>query len=462
MALQKLVKGETDWHNKVNANFDKVNANFEAVLEDAEQVAKNVANDKVPKPVAQTLTEGYLYQKEDGTTKLMHGGDLSGNFKYSMLIDNGSDGTPGAVEYLDDAYGMTPMSMSSDGVLNAGDWGTSPILDYFKPCVIAPGSDTPAYFLRKDELTKKLDGTDAVLTGADGDVMVQVKKLYGRFTRVGNKVKVSIMNYKEYDDCICFTDYAGTEYDYAYRGRYKAGEAAGDSFHTMRSISNVVPMVNMTRATARTRAEARGTDYHQNDIYLLFLWQAMYLLLFKTRQSQGALGQGRTLSSSSNTSAETCGWSDSKPWIWGNQNGIDGVVFLGVEDFYGNVWEWVDGAVLDNLTYKLTRDPSKYNDTGSGYEISQPSGLTAAANNGKYLTQVQGTNDLGFLPANSGTSGSGSNTYWCDYMLVAEVVQVVQFGGSSFKDAAAGAFCWALSAGAGRSGSDFGSRLCRK
>lgn len=452
MALQKLVKGETDWHNKVNANF-------EAVLEDAEQVARDVAaNDKVPKPVAQTLTEGYLYQKEDGTTKLMHGGDLSGNFKYSMLIDNGSDGTPGAIEYLDDAYGMTPMSMSSDGVLNAGDWGTSPILNYFKPCVIAPGSNDPAYFLRKDDLTKKLDGTDAVLTGADGDVMIQVKKLYGRFTRVGNKVKVSIMNYKEYDDCICFTDYAGTEYDYAYRGRYKAGEAAGDSSHTMRSISNVVPMVNMTRATARTRAKARGTDYHQNDIYLLFLWQAMYLLLFKTRQSQGALGQGRTLGS--NTSAEACGWSDSKPWIWGNQNGIDGVVFLGVEDFYGNVWEWVDGAVLNNLTYKLTRDPSKYNDTGSGYEISQPSGLTAAAN--QYLTQVQGTNDLGFLPANSGTSSSGSNTYWCDYMWVAEAVQVVIFGGYWNLGALAGAFCWTLTHGTGHAFSTVGSRLCRK
>jgi hypothetical protein len=290
--------------------------------------------------------------------------------------------------------------------------------------------------------------------------MIQVKKLYGRFTRVGNKVKVSIMNYKEYSDCICFTEYADEEHDYAYRGRYKAGEVSGDTSHVMRSISNVVPMVSMTRASGRSRAKARGTDYHQNDIYLLFLWQLMYLLLFKNRNSQTALGQGRT--KSSNTAAEACGWSDDKPWIWGNQDGISGVVFLGVEDFYGNVWEWVDGCVLNNLTYKLTRDPSKYNDTGDGYEISAASGLTAANNHGKYLTQVQGTNDLGFLPMNSGTSGSGSNTYWCDCLWVAEAVQVVAFGGGWSDGARAGAFCWSLYATAGDASVDIGSRLCRK
>ena len=69
MALQKLVKGEVDWHNKVNDNFDEV-------LKEAKQVAKDTAaNDKVPKPIGQSLTEGYLYQQPDGSTILQHGGD---------------------------------------------------------------------------------------------------------------------------------------------------------------------------------------------------------------------------------------------------------------------------------------------------------------------------------------------------------------------------------------------------
>lgn len=456
MALQKLVKGEVDWHNKVNDNFDEV-------LKEAKQIARDTAaNDKVPKPIGQSLAEGYLYQQPDGSTILQHGGDRSGNFKYSILVDNGADGTPEAIEYLDDCYGFTPMTMSSEGALDAGDWGTAgaELLECFKPCVIANNSDTPAYFLRKDDLTKKLDGTDAVLTGEDGDVMVQVSKLYGRITRVGNKAKVSIMNFKEYDDCFCFNDIAGEENDYLYRGRYKAGKVVGDSSNVMRSISNVVPMVNMTRATGRSRAKARGTGYHQNNPYLLFLWEFMFMMLFKTRQSQTALGNGRV--KSTNTKAAACGWSDDKPWIWGNQDGTSGVVFLGVEDFYGNVLEWVDGIVLDNLTYKLTRDPAKYNDTGNEYEISATSGLTAAANHGKYITQLQFTNDLGCLPANSGTSGSGSNTFFCDAVLVDENVQVTLFGGHWRSVADAGAFCWFLAFGASYAHSTIGSRLCRK
>ena len=457
MAIEKLVKGELDWHEKVNANFD-------SVLADAKTVAEETAaNDKVPKPVGQSLTEGYLYQQPDGSTILQHGEDRSGKFKYTISVDNGADGTPGAIEYLDDCYGFTPMTMSSDGVLDEGDWGSagSELLDCFKPCVIANDSDTPAYFLRKDDLTKKADGTDAVLTGADGDVMIQVSKLYGRVTKVGNKAKISIMNYKEYDDCFCFNDIAGVENDFLYRGRYKAGVLADDSTNTMRSISNVVPMVSMTRATARSRAKARGTGYHQNNPYLLFLWEFMFMMLFKTRNSQAALGQGRTAMSyeAGVSNAEACGWSDEKPWIWGNQTGEDGVVFLGVEDFYGNVWEWVDGIVLNQLTYKLTRDPDLYNDTGDGYEISAASGLTAAENHGKYITQLQFTNDLGCLPADSGGS---SSTYFCDYMWVAESVQVASFGGVWSDGAYAGAFCWCLDGSASSALLDVGSRLCRK
>lgn len=457
MAIQKLVKGEFDWHNKINNNFD-------SVLADAKKAAQETAaNDKVPKPVGQSLVEGYLYQEPNGKTSLRHGEDRSGKFKYTILVDNGADGTPEAVEYLDDCYGFTPMSMSSDGVLNEGDWGTagSELLNCFKPCVIANDSDIPAYFLRKDNMSKKIDGTDAVLTGADGDVMIQVSKLYGRVTKVGNKAKISIMNYKEYSDCFCFNDIAGVENDFLYRGRYKAGVVSGDSTNTMRSVSNVVTMAEMSIATARSRARARGVGYHQNNPYLLFLWEFMFMMLFKTRQSQTALGKGCTALPWENgvSNALVCGWSDDKSWIWGDQTGENGVVFLGVEDFYGSIWEWVDGIVVDKLTYKLTRDPDKYNDTGNGYEISVASGLTVEANHAKYITQLQFTNDLGCLPADSG----GSNvTYFCDHLWIAGSIQIAYFGSNWNGASAAGAFCWNLSKDTNHAHLSIGSRLCRK
>lgn len=428
--------GTSDWDQIVKQNNDAIIAE---------------SNKKIDKPTNQTVQEGYLYQDASGLTKLVDNNDVMGKFKYTIIVDNGDDGTPNAIEYADDC-----VSFIEAKVDNLGDWAnTKLITDYFKPCVISPGDGAPKYYLKQSNMLLKEDGTNAVLTGADGDVMIEVKKLYGKIINVGNKAKLSIMNYKEDSSCFCFNDIGGVEKDVVYRGVFKAG-IFGSETAIMRSISNVVPLVNITRNIGRTYAKNRGASYCQNDVFILFLWQFMYLLLYKTRDSQSALGQGRTLSI--NMTASNTGWSLNKPFCWGDQGGVNGVKFLGVEDFYGNIWEWVDGVMLGNLTYKLTRYPSKYNDSGDGYEISSACGMTAAINNDKYVTKLKLTNDLGFLPTAS--SGS-SSTYWCDNMWIADAVQVVFFGGGWNDAAAAGAFCWALAYVASDARSAVGSRLCR-
>lgn len=426
---------------------------YDTRLEDVETAQTNLETDMEGKQSKATdpkeLGAGYLYQQSDGTVILA---EANPKFKYTIIVDNGTDGTPTAVEYADDAVGMTPASGS-----NLGSWGDTDLLkEYFRPCVIQKGADSPAYFLNPTNLKKKLDDTASVLTGADGDVMVQVKKMYGKFTKVENgKVAISISNVREDGSWFCWNEVAGVEKEYRYRGRYMAGFATGDETE-MRSISGVPKTVSKTRGAFRTLATARGQQYYQNDIYLIFLWEFMYLLMYKNRNSQTALGQGRTLSS--NTANVNCGWSDNYGCCWGDQGGVNGVVFLWVEDFYGDTWEWADGAVVKNDVYKLTRDPSKYNDTGDGYEIEMASGMTAANNNDKYITKLAMTNDVQFLPV---ASGGSSATFWCDNMWLADAVQVVGFGGCWVYAARAGAFCWYLDNAASSAGAAVGSRLCR-
>lgn len=477
MAVQDLVKGELDWHEKMNANMhslqnDTNNANQKAqdavgavegaitAAREATQKAEQVEGQLDTKLTKAEVTEefqeegGYVYQMPDGTTQLKAGGGsgpTKKDFKYTILVDNGDDGSPAKIEYFDDCVGFIPGSGAS-----LGDWANTQLYqEYFKPCVIQAGDGAPAYYLQKDDMSKKEDGFAAVTTGADGDVMIEVKKLYGKFLKSGNQFKVSISNKKEDDTWFCFTDFGNGEQEVAYRGAFEAGVISGAGT-VMRSVSGVSPLVNITRNVGRTYARNRGTGYHQNNFYLLLLWQIMYLLIYKNKNSQTALGQGRTLSS--NTAAVQTGTLLSKPFCWGDQGGVNGVKFLGVENFYGNVWEWVDGVCLVNKTYKMTRDPAKYNDTGDGYEMSQASGCTASANNDKYVTKVQATNDAGFLPAGSGGS---SSTYWCDNMWFADAVQVVRFGGHWSSAAKAGAFCWNLDHTASSSHAHFGSRLCR-
>ena len=399
------------------------------------------------------LGEGYLYQNEDGDVILVEGGVPGGgsHFKYGITFDNGADGTPSNVTYIEDCTGFTPASGS-----NLGSWsGTKLLIEYFRPCVIGPDDSEPKYYLNPSVLTQKLDGTTAVLTGADGDVMVQVKKLYGKFVNNGNSITAYISDQKEDDTWFCWTEIDGVEQEYAYRGRYMAGVASGAGT-VMRSISGVSKLVNIKRSDGRTYAKNRGTKYHQNNVYLLFLWQFMYLLMYKNRNSQTALGQGRT--ASSNTANVATGWSNNYGCCWGDQGGVNGCVFLWVEDFYGDTWEWVDGLTVVSDTYKLTKYPSRYNDTGDSFEISVASGLTASANNGKYVSKMTGTNAIPFLPAATGGSDS---TYYCDYFWLADSVQVAIFGGTWNGAARAGAFFWTLNSAASLALASVGSRLCR-
>lgn len=466
--MKELVKGQLDWHETVNENFKEVGetassaslaassaASAASEAASSAQEAKTGLENKLDKPVeSEELKEGYVYKEVDGTVSLKKGGPGGGSdeeFKYTVIVDNGTDSSPAAVEYTDDCFGFIEANGS-----DLGDWANTRLVqEYFRPCVIQPGDGAPAYYLQKNNRTLKEDGTPAVLTGADGDVMIEVKKLYGKFLSSGNRLKISISNVKEDDTWFCFNDIAGVEKDVVYRGAYKAGVLAGAT-NVMRSVSGVVPLDNQTRATMRGYARARGTGYHQNNFYMLLLWQVMYLLLYRNRNSQTALGQGRTLSS--NTTASNTGWGNTRPFCWGDQGGVNGVIFLGVEDFYGNVWEWVDGVCLVNKVYKLTRDPAKYNDTGDGYEISEASGLIGAANNDKYVTKVKGTNDLGFLPK---ASGGSSNTFWCDNVGVKDNVHIVRFGGLWFDAAKVGAFFWVMYDNASHFAAGIGSRLCR-
>ena len=362
----------TELDGRVDSLDDQVAANVQSI--------NGLSTGKADKPTdPDELGSGFVYQDEEGNLILAGGSIKPKSFKYTVIVDNGADGSPTAVTYADDAVGITPASGAS-----LGGWSDF-VNTYFKPCVIKPGATEPEYFLNPTNLKQKLDGTTATLTGTDGDVMIQVGKLYGRFFSSGTSISMSISNVKEDNTWFCWNDIAGVEKDFTYRGRYMAGVASGAGT-VMRSISGVSKLVNITRANGRTYATNRGTGYHQNNAYLLFLWQFMYLLLYKNRNSQTALGQGRT--ASSNIANVATGWSDNYGCCWGDQGGVNGVVFLWVEDFYGDTWEWVDGIVVNAKTYKLTRDPSKYNDTGNNFEISVASGLTASANNEKYITKI--------------------------------------------------------------------------
>jgi len=366
-------------------------------------------------------------------------------FLYGIKFDNGGDGIPSSYEYLEDCAGFTAASVST-----MNSWFGERILDKFKPCLIKPGATAPEYYLNKDNYNLRAEGnTPPILTGADGDVMIEVERMWFKLVKNVDSTATLYISEVELDG---YKSFIGDQ-DVAYRGAYEASVSDG----IMRSISGVAPAVNIMRGTFRRYAKARGGEYSQNDYYLLRLWQCMYLLLYGTRDSQTAIGRGHA--ARENKSAFKTGTMNAKPFCWGDTGGsTNGVKFLGVENFYGNVWEFVDGLTIVDYVCKITEDPSKYDDVGTSYEIT--AGTVPSGVNGSYIKEMQATNDAPFLPSDVGGS---ETTYFCDALWTDSGTRAVYFGGSwGTATGKAGAFTWSLDFDVYSAGIGIGSRLCRK
>lgn len=333
---------------------------------------------KVPKPVGSDLKEGIVYLNEDGTTKLVEDREQVKKFKYSIILDNGLDANPAAIEYADDCSSFIEAQGS-----NMNDWANTDLYrKYFRPCVIEKDAAEPKYFLQQDNMTLKEDGTPAIIDGTDGDVMIQVKKLYGKVTSLENKLKFTILNYKEDDSCFCFNEIDGEEREYIYISAFECHISQVDAYECkpdsiMSSGTNNFTSVNMLfnlqdviLTLCEYDAELIGecisftpflvqkgiisSNYLLGYYYLTYqLYQWMFLFLYKTKDTM-ALGKGADLQTFVYSEGGTAGYSCEEPFcscfVIDDKytfSGNPAIKFLGIENFYGNVLDVLDRLALE-------------------------------------------------------------------------------------------------------------------
>ena len=148
--------------------------------------------------------------------------------------------------------------------------------------------------------------------------------------------------------------------------------------------------------------------------------------------------------------------------LTGRPAGTDGkvdVVWRGIEGFWGNVWEWVDGVNWNGGTYYVCNDPSKYaDDTTTNYTALSFKGSTSWSSS--YITQEgldTGNNPHVLLPS---AAGSGSeSTYDCDACWSSTGWRVFEHGGSWASGSDCGLFTAHLYSDSSRTDASLGSRL---
>lgn len=364
--------------------------------------------------------------------------------------------------------------------------------------VILNDAGVRQYYLCSTDSTKKENCSDAsVLDGTDGQVMVEIKKFFYRYT------------YDAFDNVhdwsIAYTLLVGFEphpafykdgawVDYRYIGAYEgvgwdasagayidhgntaatgwSGTTIDTANDKLSSVSGKNPITDETRSEFRDIALNRGSGWRQQDFYLISAVQLLYLIEYATFDSQTAIGMGRT---------ELTGGT----WVNGSYisegglsngdgNGTNSVAYSGdaddagaeaaymtyrgIEGFFGNLWLWVDGFNINgNIPYVSNTEADFADDTTTNYvrlEDTSGSGLTLHNADG-YPTTLEETKG-GFLP--SAVSGA-SNTYITDYYYQSAGWRVAMMGGSSLNALQAGVFMWYLAYTTSDADTSVGGRL---
>lgn len=362
---------------------------------------------------------------------------------WGVRIDRKNRDPEAAVEYIGAAEGYTPASGAK-----AGSWADNPIFAKIKPCLMKNGK--VATYLNPDNYKQAADGSSVEALRGYFDTMIEFGKM---FYRISQDERYTYVEVAESEKSLAdgFTDrafsYKGKVRDKFYIGAYKGVIKNGK----LRSIFGELPTGNKTIGAFRKAAQTNGTGYEILPFNKLTLLQVLYLIRYKSLDSRASLGKGVTESSE----YKATGGADTDGLYSGSQDGTKQIKCHGIEDFWGNVLEWVDGFVT---TDKIKIADGNFNDKGDGYEAVADLPETVY---GGVITDVHGNNKLGFTPKTTDEDMNMGEGYYCNYGSTwrSDTACLPYFGGDRSYGTIAGAFCFSCNCSASIADPYVGARL---
>ena len=316
-----------------------------------------------------------------------------------------------------------------------------------KRCVLNDDG-TVNYYLHPTNSTLKANGTLAVLTGADGNVMVEVPKFWYKHTLVGDTHEWWVSNtpLEGYSVHPWFLE-GGVERPFRYYRAYTPTVVAGK----LRSISGSTPTRSQTRNTFRTQARANGTGWELCSWNAVNAIQLLFLTEYCTFNTQAVLGRGNDVGGDSGI---TTGQSNSI----GNASSIATnndmqMSYRGIENWYADCWEFIDGINIQNYKVFLNQNPITFaDDVFTGDYVD--SGITLPAMSASYIKKITGN----FLPT---AVGGSSSTFVTDAGWSNPTGTLVGFGGDANSDTLCGGFTFYANGSSGLSGVSISAGLSR-
>lgn len=240
-----------------------------------------------------------------------------------------------------------------------------------------------------------------------GGVMVKEPKYWYKWTKTGKKLKLQISDSPVegfHVDPVNMDKGDGLgELDFSYIGRYKC--ASG----TYKSETNAAPQTDVTRSGARAAIHELGENIWQIDFAQFWYLGMLYLVEFADWDSQTTIGYG----CSANKTKVNNGSTDAMQYHTGttaiNRTTYGFTQYRNIENWWGVVFEWMDGCYYTDSGMYVITNPNKFLDTSNGKFIG-------AMPNGGFPTDMAIQTDSGYEWALRPAAVNGSNSiYVPDY-----------------------------------------------
>ena len=239
------------------------------------------------------------------------------------------------------------------------------------------------------------------------DTMVFIPEFYYKivYDSANSKIYYYVAN-------ASFTGFAKHPGSGRYVGRY-------NTISGYASKSGANPLTNITRATARTNSRNKGSKWQQYDYASWCAVWLLYLVEFANWNSQSEIGRGICGNASLQKTGTTDGMTYHTGTVASSRTSAGGVQYRGIENPWGNVYEWIDGINFNNRAAYICTDPSKYADdtstnyTSAGLSLPSSAGFIKALGNctalpWAFIPTTQGGSETTYIPDRV-YSGSG----WC-------------------------------------------------
>ncbi len=228
------------------------------------------------------------------------------------------------------------------------------------------------------------------------------------------------------------------------------------------SIGNAKPISgidqNLTRANTRKLANNRGTGWEQSYAATVSATQLLFTIEYASMNTQSKIGMGVMKTDDATTNmAEPTGATT----LLGNESGSvsnGSISYRGEENFWMNIWTWVDGINVFDKSNIYIADHGFIDDNGD--DPYKDAGITAARDNG-YISAFGYNEEFDWLLFASETLGDSSLPVG-DYLYQSTAGgawKVARLGGTWTYSSYGGGFCWHVNGASSNRSRVIGGRL---